>query len=894
MARVFRLRAPAYLAPALLTLCGLVFATPPAHATAPGAKGAVAFFRDDLQTGNGAIYIQDGGGSATNVVDVQGWVDGLAWSPDGSRIAYDPQGGFQGLIEVVDSDGDNPHPVATLDQASAQWPSWSPDGTKILFTKVTFPDPFDRREDLWVVNANGSNLHALISTPTFDEEEPAWSPDGSQIAFNSPDPNTGSPRLYVVNADGTGRQLLGKGGSPTWSPDGARIAFTRGDLFTIRADGSDLRRVTYLYGVHDQSAQYPSWSPDGSALVFESWRISGGRIATVGLDESDPVPLTDGADGRQPEWQPVPLPPGSADLSVAQQVAPHPFLTGHDVTFSVTVRDRGPSGASNLTVTDSPPPGATLISATGPGLDCSGSSPVTCTRPSLDTGQSTTLTVVVRSDHPAILRNTAAATSSTNDPIASNDTLAALASVHGPGAAAPSDFDGDGRSDLAVFSAEGLYGSTAVTVARGTGPALDIEHSRYASDLYPYSWGWTSATGDFDGDGFADLAGGAPQAFRGTTLTGAVGVLYGSASGLNRDRWQYLDEATPGIDATPKENEFFGTAVAAGDFNGDGRDDLAVGTHMEARPGALGAVFVIPGSPTGLQPSKTRMFSGATPGLPNGDAFYFGFSLAAADFDLDHRDDLAIGTLTGGASPGAVYVLRGSNAGLTTQGSRRLDEDSPGVPDTVEGNDTFGASLSAGNFGRTGRPDLAVGAWGEDGGRGAVFVLFGSAAGLSGIGAQELSLHTPGMAGTDAANATFGYTLVAGNMNGAGPDDLAVGVPYNGPGAVNVVYGGQKGLQAAGSRQFKAGVGGVPGTSSKDAQFGTAISVLNVGHGAADDLVVGAPYEKIGINPGAGTVTILFGSGNGITIQDAARYTAATFGVRVGAQYDGVFGRGLA
>ncbi len=891
--RMLAVRRSAFVALAMVTLLGLMVAVArPAGATAPGVNGAIAFFRDDSSIH--AIYSKEPGASPTKLVDVLNWVDRVAWSPDGTRIAYDPQGGFQGFIDVADADGGNPHHVVAVDNASAQWPSWSHDGSKILFTKVTFPDPFDRREDLWVVNANGSNLHVLVSTPTFDEEESAWSPDGSQIAFDSPDPNTGKPSLYVMDADGTGRRLLGEGSSPSWSPDGSTIAFADGDLFTIRPDGRGLHRVTYLFGVHDQFAQRPAWSPDGSALVFEHWRISGGHLDTVGLDGSDPVPLPGGGGGRLPDWQPVPRPGGTGDLSVAQQVASHPFQTNQDVTFKVMVRDRGPAGASNLTLTDSPPAGSTVKSATGPGLHCSGASPVTCTAASLGSGTTVTLTLVVRSAHAGILRNVAHAGSSTADPISSNDSVAALAAVRPPGPRARSDFDGDGRPDLAVFSAEGLYGSSAVTVVRGTGPAIDLAHTRYASDLYPYSWGWTSATGDFDGDGFTDLAGGAPQAFRSGKIVGAVGVLYGSAAGLNRDRWQYLDEATPGIAAVRRENEFFGDAVAAGDFNGDGRDDLAIGAFEESNPHALGAVFVIPGSPSGLQPSKAKEFSGTTSGMPHGDGNYFGFSLAAADFDLDHRDDLAIGTLTAGANPGAVYVLRGSKTGLTTKGSRRFDEDTPGVPSTVAATESFGASLAVGDFGRTAHLDLAVGAPEEDGGRGAVFVLFGSASGLTGTGAQELSEHTPGVAGADTRSASFGYALVAGNLNGTGQDDLAVDVPYVGSSAVTVLYGGPKGLRAAGSRQFKPGVAGVPGPGSRNSEFGERMVVVNVGKGRQDDLVAGAPYQKVGTGTGAGTVTILYGSPSGVTANGAVRKSAADLGVPVGVQFDGWFGIGLA
>ena len=874
-------------ATALVTLAG-----PSARAAAPGVNGAVAFFRSDSQAVG--IFTKAPAQQAVERVDLQGWwVDGLAWSPDGSRIAYDVQGTFPNPIDVVDADGGNQHPVVSFQNAVPKWPSWKPDGSQILFTKATFTQS-DTREDLWVVNANGSNPHVLVSTPSFDEENASWSPSGSWISFESPDPNTGHQRLYVMKPDGTGRRLLGNGYGASWAPDGSRIAFANRDIFTIRPDGTGLHRVTYVRGGNETAE--PGWSPDGSSIVLQETRTSGVRIDTVDLDGSTLVPFSDGTSDHIPDWQPLARPPASADLAVGQSVASHPFVTNSNVTFTVSVRDLGPAVATDVVVTDHLPPGTTLVSATGTGLSCQGTGPVACTANTLAAGPAAKLTLVVRSAHPGILRNVATADASTADPVPSNDGADGVAAVRAPGPAAPSDFNGDGRPDLAVTSEEPRYGAGAVTVAPGTANGIDPDAATYASDLYPYSWGWSVATGDFDGDGFTDLAGGAPQAYRGINVVGAVGVLYGSARGLDRDSWQFMDEATPGIDATPKQFEVFGNAVAAGDFNGDGRDDLAVGAWREARSGATGYVYVIPGSPSGLQPSKTKEFSGITPGLPGTatDATYFGFSLAAGDFDGDHRSDLAIGTLSGGSGPGAVYVLQGSASGLTTNGARRFDEDTPGIPSDLAGEEQFGFAVAAGDFGKGRRVDLAVGAPGEDGQRGAVFVLFGTNTGITATGAQKLSLATPGMAGANTRDAGFGISLAAGNMNGAGPRDLSVGVQYGGgPGAVNVLYGGTKGLKAQGSRQFQQGVGGVPGTGSRTAYFGSTLAVLDVGHGGQADLVAAASDETIGHASGAGTITILYGSTSGVTATGAKRDTAADFGDPMDVEYDGRFGIGL-
>src|SRR3954451_501616 len=145
------------------------------------------------------------------------------------------------------------------------------------------------RSALAVASAPGSRFHQ-ITHPRGDDsdQDPSWSPDGGSLVFVR---LTGSKSLlYTVRADGSHLRRIGRGESPAWSSTG-QIAFERsrrnGDrysIYTSSATGKNVRRVTY--GSYDAS---PDWSPDGQRLVYER----AGDIASVAADGGDLRPLTD-------------------------------------------------------------------------------------------------------------------------------------------------------------------------------------------------------------------------------------------------------------------------------------------------------------------------------------------------------------------------------------------------------------------------------------------------------------------------------------------------------------------------------------------------------------------------------------------------------------------------
>jgi FG-GAP repeat len=257
------------------------------------------------------------------------------------------------------------------------------------------------------------------------------------------------------------------------------------------------------------------------------------------------------------------------------------------------------------------------------------------------------------------------------------------------------DFNNDGFADLAIgVPAENGIGAVNVLYGNGgglsgAGGQLFIHEGDV--DLSTGSFGAAVAAGDFNHDGFADLAAGAPTAQIGRALeAGTISVIKGTAAGLSEfggPLYTQFAGATEGGDQ-------FGFALAAGDFNNDGFDDLAVGAPFEdaASIRDAGAVSVLYGSGAGLTSVGGRLFTQVAGAVEEGD--HFGSQLAAGDFNNNGSADLAaaapsesVGSAWGA---GAVSVLYGTGAGLTTSGGQLFTQNSPGVPGAAEAFDHFG------------------------------------------------------------------------------------------------------------------------------------------------------------------------------------------------------------
>lgn len=175
-------------------------------------------------------------------------------------------------------------------------PAWSPDGSKVAFY---VDDSVGGSYDLYVMNADGSGMTRLTDSSR-DETNPVWSPDGTRLAYVVDNPD-GTSEIFTMKADGTGKAKLTDGVhdlSPAWSPDGSKIAFVRGaadyDIYTVRPDGIDLKKLTNFSGYEEM----PVWSPDGSRIAFLSSQAGETELDVMNADGTGVAKLTDAPTDR--------------------------------------------------------------------------------------------------------------------------------------------------------------------------------------------------------------------------------------------------------------------------------------------------------------------------------------------------------------------------------------------------------------------------------------------------------------------------------------------------------------------------------------------------------------------------------------------------------------------
>ncbi len=227
-------------------------------------------------SGPGDIYTMNADGSNQTLV---GKGFNPAFSPDGKKIAFKscaasgdfPCDSDKNDISVMNADGSGRqsltgnltnHSVGSMEKS----PAFSPDGKKIAF--VSNANAGEASEpSIWVMNADGSGQTRLTSPTLGQDFNPDWSPDGTKIVFSRITSSTMGSELYVMNADGSNLHKVPNtltGGSdikPSWSPDGKRIVYhsfqggtTYAQIYTISPDGSGLKSL-------NRTGYHPDWQP---------------------------------------------------------------------------------------------------------------------------------------------------------------------------------------------------------------------------------------------------------------------------------------------------------------------------------------------------------------------------------------------------------------------------------------------------------------------------------------------------------------------------------------------------------------------------------------------------------------------------------------------------------
>lgn len=325
---------------------------------------------EDLDENRRLISVNTDGSGIASIVPGDGWerIAGPAWSPDGSRLAFVRYDETQSqLVIVAAGSPDEPrildqirpalsdHPfvwspdgtllagwdergLAVVDSESGErrltvpWSfddergpvSWSPDGSRILYTRPPSYVSGRLAGDLVVLHVatarealryHADHLNSVHVSPN------AWSPDGSQFVFyaqryRAVDQTFVDPRVIVMGREGTDLRELAAGKDPTWSPDGAYIAFEapyeganneETTIWVIRPDGSGLQFV-------GDGGVRPRWSPDGRQIAYcaheHGHDVTEGRMGYFVADVAGGVPKLVYQHGcwygGVPVWQPTP------------------------------------------------------------------------------------------------------------------------------------------------------------------------------------------------------------------------------------------------------------------------------------------------------------------------------------------------------------------------------------------------------------------------------------------------------------------------------------------------------------------------------------------------------------------------------------------------------------
>lgn len=297
----------------------------PAEAAFPGANGKIVYHTAGFKDYEVAAVNPDGTGETKLTRNYQKTDVRPSWSADGSKVVFlkapynSPNDAFD--IYTMNADGTDQRRLTDTPGVREESPAWSPDGEKIVFEveEEVDPDPkvYIYESDLYMMNAGGSDLTRLTTNVGHDYD-PDWSPDGTKIVFGSE--RDGRYGVYTMAPAPEGetnqpRRLPGRTGYDfDWSPDGQKIALR----MRVGSDGHDSEYAVFTMNADgtertrltsgSTATGSPAWSPDGRKVAFGY----GGNIyvknavPTGDTNKSQVVVDFPGAGAYAPDWQPLP------------------------------------------------------------------------------------------------------------------------------------------------------------------------------------------------------------------------------------------------------------------------------------------------------------------------------------------------------------------------------------------------------------------------------------------------------------------------------------------------------------------------------------------------------------------------------------------------------------
>ncbi|TGK02050.1 VCBS repeat-containing protein [Leptospira selangorensis] len=383
------------------------------------------------------------------------------------------------------------------------------------------------------------------------------------------------------------------------------------------------------------------------------------------------------------------------------------------------------------------------------------------------------------------------------------------------------DLNGDGYADIVVMAPGDATGLGAAYIFNGSSSGIVATTSSAADHSITGQgrMGYASAMGDVNGDGFGDLAVGASDY---SGLQGITYVFHGSTSGITTSTAAGADR----ILNYTGSNEF-GYAIALGDVNGDGYDDLADGAYHVSGYSGLAFIYYSTGS-GGISSTAGTTISG--PGSSN-----FACGIGLGDINGDGFSDLIVGgNAYAGGNTGGVWIFHSTgSAGVTASSYTSANTTIVG-----ESASNFGIRIYTGDVNGDGYADLAVGApqYSSYFGRSYVFNSTGTTSGITVTSATSANTIVSGF-----STSAVGLAVALGDINGDGYDDFVTGAQNYSSSLGRIYVNLSDGAQASnGSTNLIVG-------ESTSQSFGNALMISDINGDGLGDLIAGAVTYPDGV-----------------------------------------------
>lgn len=254
----------------------------------------------------------------TDFNDDLAFLGDISWSPDGSKIVFSKadQPSTNDLY-VINQDGTGLAQLTDNHEVADRTPKWAPDGSSIAFKREQ-----NNSQDLYEVTPDGVDLLNITNSPDRNEGNISWSPDSQQLRYSASE--NGERNIFITDIDGSDIINITQnqdyhGESEAWSPDGSKIGFVQfnsdrseSNIYVMNSDGSNFTKLTS--SVPEQLNINPTWSPDGTKIVFTRNVFlhpdySAEKFYHVFVMNTDGTELNDitfrGPEGFDPIWIPL-------------------------------------------------------------------------------------------------------------------------------------------------------------------------------------------------------------------------------------------------------------------------------------------------------------------------------------------------------------------------------------------------------------------------------------------------------------------------------------------------------------------------------------------------------------------------------------------------------------